>query len=392
MNSFPPRRAALLARDVYALSEYDNIDDAVGFLKTQYGALLTFAEGSLVKGKTGGPGIIKVRTAFGFALLGHAELKGHAVILFRGTQYLADWLTNGNLSVSRSVGGQPVHDGFHQAFRNMIPQLRQFMGTATAQNVHTFHCIGHSLGGALATLCGEWLFHLYKVKPLIYTFGSPRVGFHGFSESCTNKLGAARIFRVYHRTDMVPCIPIWPFVHTPSSGQNYYLPSPGIVPLAKFHKMKHYVESVSKQSWLSLARLREHEKTEKDVLEWLKQDTLFGLTISSIEWLNQAIMYVLEKCVGGAIFLVAQGVSSAFTLMDRLAYLLNQGARFAEDLASWVLYLMRKIMTAIGLKRTVQAADLTHEFIRSVLLQLQQRVNQMANRTLNEVLADGRAV
>ena len=38
-------------------------------------------------------------------------------------------------------------------------------------------CVGHSLGGALATVCAVWAPEQYPLAPVsLYTFGQPRVG------------------------------------------------------------------------------------------------------------------------------------------------------------------------------------------------------------------------
>lgn len=91
MSEFTAYQAAVLADDVYALTRLNSLDQAIKYIKNEHGDVFKFVSEGVLKGKTGGPAIIKSRTAFGFTLLGQGPLKGHAVILFRGTQYLADW-------------------------------------------------------------------------------------------------------------------------------------------------------------------------------------------------------------------------------------------------------------------------------------------------------------
>ena len=113
-NEQPAKVAAALARDVYALTKYKTQKLALSALNNLYKSNLAFADDNLLTATTGGPPGFKVSTGFGFVLLGKSKaLKGHAFIIFRGTQYLADWLTNGNLTTSRSESGFLVHDGFH---------------------------------------------------------------------------------------------------------------------------------------------------------------------------------------------------------------------------------------------------------------------------------------
>ena len=69
----------------------------------------------------------------------------------------------------------------------------------------------HSLGGALATLGANWIKAQYKVPVKLYTFGSPRVGHNPFAIQSETSLNG--IYRAVHRSDPVPMVPVWPFVH-----------------------------------------------------------------------------------------------------------------------------------------------------------------------------------
>ena len=392
MANLNPLLTAELASGVYALTKTDSIDAAIVELNRKFGVAFTFSEETLLKAKTGGPWFIKCQTAFGFTLLGKGQLKGHAFFIFRGTQYLADWLTNLNITASRSSSGQPVHDGFNMSFNTMLPKLAEFMNVVNKSNITHIHCIGHSLGGALATLCADWIQSAHNRKPYIYTYGSPRVGLYGFSSLVTRNLGAERIFRAYHKTDIVPCIPIWPYMHTPNSGQDYFLPSPGLVPMAEYHGMNHYIESVRNKSWSALAALRSEQKSDAGVLQWLKSNSPVAITIPVLEWLNQAVIYVLKKCLNGAAWLISEGFANSFTLMDQLAFILNKGIDLSESVSAIVLDLIRKIMTILGMKKTLKAIDLTRDFIRYILLSLQRKVNQFTQGVLNQILVNGRSI
>lgn len=392
MTELNPKASSAFARDVYDLTKQQSLEAALKLLNKKYQGNLDFSEDVLLKAKTGGPWMIKCRTAFGFFLVGKGALEGNAIILFRGTQYLADWLTNGNFSVSRNVSGKPVHDGFNLTFKTMEPKLKEFMGTIMGKNITQIHCIGHSLGGALATICADWIRSSYGIKPYLYTFGSPRVGFMGFADYCTRQVGQDRIFRAYHKTDIVPWIPIWPFIHTPITGRDYYLPSPGIMPGAEYHDMDRYIKSVDGKEWLTLSAMHVEQKTESGILHWLRSVSPVGLTITAMEWLNEALVYVLKKCLNTGAWLISGATGTAFTIMDQLAYVLNNGIAISENVSSLVLQLMRKIMEMLGMKRTLTAMDLSHEFIRSTFLQLQTRANEYARTALSNAMVDGRAI
>lgn len=392
MTRLTPRLSASLADGVYALTKKESIDAAIKDLNVLFKDVAGFSDETMLKAKTGGPWVIKCRTAFGFTLVGKGKYTGQAFILFRGTQYLADWLTNLNINVSRGASGQPVHDGFNLSFKTMEPQLKEFMGALSKNKITQIHCIGHSLGGALATICADWIRSAYKIKPYLYTFGSPRVGLIGFADCCTRNIGADRIFRAYHKTDIVPCIPTWPFIHTPNSGKDYYLPSPGILPWATYHDMEKYIESVTGKDWPALAALKTEKRTEAGIVQWLKSSSPVGLSITALDWLNEALVYVLKKCLNGAAWAISNDMGTSFTLMDQLAYVLKKSIDISENVSSLVLHLIRKIMEILGMRLTLKAADLTREFIRNIFLRLQAKANAYAKSALSEVMVKGRAI
>lgn len=391
MNNLDPKQSVSLAEDIYALTRFIKLEDAIDFLKIKYANAFAVSSGNILKGKTGGPGFIKSRTAFGVVLLGHGKFKGQAFFVFRGTQYLADWLTNVNVSVSASSLGQPVHDGFNESFKSMKSQLTQFKDGFGA-DIHTVHCIGHSLGGALATICAEWLKKTTRKDVFLYTYGSPRVGLYGFSQVCTSTLGEHAIFRVYHKTDLVPYIPIWPFLHVPFNNNGYYLYSPGVIPFKKYHDISEYRNTVGSQSWGVLKGHQTSPKNEAGIMRWLKESTPAGMTITTIEWLNDALIFVLKKCSDAAASLISRSFSATFTLMDKIAYILKKGIDLSETVSGWVVSLIEKMMSLIGMKKVVDKAKLTHEFIRNIFMRMSQKIHEYVQRILDDVLVDGRSI
>ena len=384
-----PTQAASLSSDVYLLSTLSK-EAAVSILNNNYAGTIAFLDDNVLTGHTGGPGALKVRTAFGFCLKGQGAYERNAFVIFRGTQYLADWLTNLNVSLARSTSGQLIHDGFHTAFQSMLPQIENAM--ASFAEGSTVHCIGHSLGGALATLAAEWFATSTEFnKPYLYTFGSPRVGLDGFSLKCTEllRVDRDRVFRSYHRTDVVPYIPLWPYVHTPYSGRDYFLPSPGALPGAEWHDMKKYVHSVKGETWETLYHLRPPKNSESGIEKWLQSSAIIGASMVAIEWLNDAIAYVVQRCFECIGINVSHAASTSMTLLDRLAFLLNEGANAAKDVSTWVLLLMKKIIQFLGWSKGLESFELTQQFIRQMLENLSVKINTHAKSALNTVLADG---
>jgi len=341
----------------------------------------------LLTATTGGPPGFKVSTGFGFVLLGKSvESKGHAFIVFRGTQYLADWLTNGNLTTSRSESGFLVHDGFHSAFNSMKPRIKEFMKVIQQpkNGIHTIHCIGHSLGGALATLCARWVSK--KKTTYLYTFGSPRVGLEAFAKNITEELSSDNIFRVYHKTDPVPKLLPWPYAHVPSSGIDYYMHSSGSNLSAAYHLMPTYCASIGSRSWDVIKGEVEDKKSDFGIARWLESKGSNSLSVTVVGWLEQALVFVLKKCLGVAHTALAGMVGGGITFIDKLAYILAKGINLAKHISRWVILFIKKIMQVLGMKYVADKIQLTQSFIRSILHRLQRSVNIATQQALMKII------
>ncbi|WNO09771.1 lipase family protein [Teredinibacter sp. KSP-S5-2] len=395
MPRLAPALAANLASSIYALVDFHTLDEAVTALKTKYGSILDINPQNMVSGRTGGPSVLKSRSGFGFVCLGKDTYKGHAFLIFRGTKFLADWLTNFNMGVSSSAFGQPMHDGFNQAFHSMLPQLSPFISQLKIQGVHSIHCIGHSLGGALATRCAEQIKSSTATAPYLYTFGAPRVGLRPFADTLTSNLSAEKMFRVYHRTDIVPCIPFWPFIHAPTTlGEHYdyYQPSPGEFPGAQWHSMQGYINTVGNQGWAALRNRKAKLNDPASIEGWINRTSPISFNLTNLEWLDKAINYVLNKCFNFVGSFITSIGSGTFTLMDRLAYILSQGINLAKNLSSLVLALIRKIMSLLGMKPVLDKVDATYAFIRGIFQRLSHRLSMQCQQVLDSVLINGHTV
>ena len=365
-----------LARDVYPIARSGSKKRAVNLLKDNYGNAIVLLESSLFKGKTGGPAGIKISTGFGCVVLGNnKQHKGRAFIVFRGTKLLADWLSNFNIAPARSESGYSVHDGFNTAFHSMKPQLMELVNLAKKQGATSFHCIGHSLGGALATLCANWLQNRGE-STYLYTYGSPRVGLNDFSTYLTTQMTTKRIYRVFHKTDVVPMIPTWPYVHIPDSGTDYWLHSPGILPGAKYHDMAEYCLSTRGKAWNTLAGNRQAHKSDLSIQQWLMQKTRATFSMDTLQWLQSAIVFVVKKVSSAA------GSYEKFTVLDHLAYVLAKGINLAEKLSRWVKYFIHKVMEVLGLKPSPHETIFSKSFIRDLLGRLERKVYQSVDSAL----------
>lgn len=164
----------------------------------------------------------------------------HLLILFRGTVELNDWKTNVQFSRKlfeirgpTSLGSpspsstpapplehiRPVdprkdlssvapqarmHEGFTEAYMSIQDQLHRYV---LFQNRRKLTFIGHSLGGALATLCAIdfQLSYEDRFDVELFTFGSPRVGNPEFRTLVNQHIPNS--YRIVNGLDAVPGLP-----------------------------------------------------------------------------------------------------------------------------------------------------------------------------------------
>ena len=162
-------------------------------------------------------------------------------LIFRGTENFDDWKTNVNFSrelfeirkpptaesnqpVSRQimrpeqaspvdVNGEQLankatsakmHEGFVEAYMSIQNELHPYVEmTKPAKLTMT----GHSLGGALATLCAIDFRLTYndRFNIELFTYGSPRVGNHSFVELVNRHIPES--VRFVNGLDIVPGVP-----------------------------------------------------------------------------------------------------------------------------------------------------------------------------------------
>ena len=102
-----------------------------------------------------------------------------------------------------------VHRGFMQAFTAIWPLVqktvedthRSLVASAPQGVRIDVFCTGHSLGGALATLCALFLSWRIECRIALYSFGAPRVGSHSFARMFNRCVPDA--YRVVCGSDLV---------------------------------------------------------------------------------------------------------------------------------------------------------------------------------------------
>lgn len=172
-------------------------------------------------------------------------------IAFRGTKGIKDIITDANAIRVRmdldnvSDSARPnVHWGFLKQFRSIETHLAAFMG-----DIDTIHITGHSLGGALATLCAMSLSHRYpEMFITLTTFGSPRVGCDDFAEQFKHRTNI-RAKRFARPRDTVTTIPTsWRFKHV---GTPVWMHKEGPSLSPKVGRVKRFFRAL----WRTITRL-----------------------------------------------------------------------------------------------------------------------------------------
>lgn len=382
MTEISPKHAATLAEDIYAV-------------RSQMGTTL-FLKNPLFSQKPGssqhlkaevGFRIINAKDGFGVCVRGGKGREKEMFIMFRGTtlsNYGADLISDVRIGVETSKTGLPVHVGFNHAFCSMLPSIKEFV-SANIDATSTIHVIGHSLGGAVAAIAADWLSAQGKHVKL-YTFGAPKPGFEFFADKLTSRLGADNIYRVYHATDVVPMVPVYPFAHSPTNNFGYQIPSNSFISFAA-HKMVNYGNSVKDQSWSALKNIGDNTIYHHSIEHWINSDSpLNPADPKTWEWINAGLTWVLRQVIGGAVAYLQSPIISCFSLADKIAWILRNGIDLSIEASGWVLKLMRKIMQALGMKVAKAASELTRQFMRTILMRLIERMSAEAIRAIRGLM------
>lgn len=140
--------------------------------------------------------------------IGYTESQKTIYIAFQGTDSVKNWVSNLD-AVTTSYphcDGCTVHKGFYKAEQVVINDI--FEQVRSLRNRFPDYSIlvtGHSLGGALATLCATDLVSSGVSNVRVFNFGSPRVGNTAFAAYAQELY---EHYRVTHHKDMVLHVPM----------------------------------------------------------------------------------------------------------------------------------------------------------------------------------------
>lgn len=341
-----------------------------------------------IKGETGGfLGFFETQT--GFAILGQGQKKyqGHHVIAVRGSRTTPDWLTNANFGVATSYNNSSVHIGFNDTFSSMRPALEKRLGRQIREaRTKTVHCVGHSLGGALASLIADWVKAEFGCKVNLYTFGAPRVGLSGYARKSTFNID--RHFRCTHGADPIPLVPLWPFQHAPTEGLGEYRldGADGISTAA--HKMDEtgspgYRNTANTDDWRAL-KTRSVHLLDQPVR--LRYEDRFRASFTGYwaDRLSAALTTLLKDSGYYSAMALQAGFGTTFTFYDRLAKCLEKVADASTQFAEQTAGLLGHMLVFAG-KAAVKVTELTFRFIRWVFDKTMGALYRCAEQALNRL-------
>jgi triacylglycerol lipase len=308
--------------------------------------------------------------------------KKHLVIATRGTRPemgYPDLLTDVNISSNRHMpGAGPIHSGFFDTYNSLKPTLLEVENAI--KHADFIHCVGHSLGGAVANLVAIHCAQLgAEVK--LYTFGAPRVGLHDalYDKVLVNYLGAENIFRVSHSLDPIPMIPVAPYIHVLPSikdANNFFISSPVNSISLDNHDTGNYIHSVQDKSWdeIRSAKLKEGYLNKQYFNQWRASES----------WLKQSVgasinasMSLLQRIFQGLIDTVGIGLKDVATVIDLLVVAIQKGVEIFQISKSFVTKFLSDCAKMFGF-----AVDVSQEILIKLLRKLKVELTLAAKMAL----------
>jgi hypothetical protein len=195
--------------------------------------------------------------------------------------------------------------------------------------------------------------------------------------------GAENIYRVYHDTDPVPMIPVYPYMHMPYESNAYRMKGVGKLIAPAAHMMAGYTKSVGDCAWSSLPVILPKHSGFQAASDWLADaskdsgpcimfsSNALQLILSALDW--------IVKRLGDA---AALTVNAGATVIDALARLLYNGALLSIQIAETIRNLLATAMCFLG-RQIADSTNTTVAFIQYVLGMLFRFAATMARRAID---------
>jgi triacylglycerol lipase len=337
-----------------------------------------------------------IPSGFGFMAQLNGGRSREIVIATRGTATWADAGTDINAIPTPGPTGHAIHKGFGTTFKSYVQQLNEFIKQQNLGFKPTaVHCMGHSLGGALANLnaaaCAELGFNSY-----LYTVAAPRVGMVPYAEHLSKKMKVAHVYRVANEADIVTMVPCYPFVHSPYVHGTYLLEAG----MLKINPMQHMLAngygSMVNSSWKQMQSLTQGKQQQlenslypannKEAGQFEQLAKMPGAMFSGrlLKLINKAIHDMLSRLGAQSLLCVSHYGTGAFTVLDQLSEILARYAQASHKQAKEVAGMLNAIMAYLG-RSTHALADASVATIRWMFNLLHLSVNTMAKQAIQLV-------
>lgn len=392
MNELNPTQIFVLSDKAYELKRtFSQV------VKRDLANALPFVNVETLKPITATSGLITpVSSGFGFMAQLNGGRSREIVIATRGTATWADAGTDINAIPTPGPTGHAIHKGFGTTFKSYVQQLNEFIKQQNLGFKPTaVHCMGHSLGGALANLnaaaCAELGLNSY-----LYTVAAPRVGMVPYAEHLSKKMNAEHVYRVANEADVVTMLPTYPFVHSPYVHGTYLLEG-GMLKINPIqHKLANGYSSMVNANWKqmqsqSLSKQQQLENSlypanNKEAGQFEQLAKMPGAMFSGrlLKLINKAIHDMLTRLGAQSLLSVGHYRSGAFTVLDQMAEILARYAQASHKQAKEVAGMLNAIMAYLG-RSTHALADASVATIRWVFNLLHQSVNTMAKQAIQLV-------
>ncbi|BET26657.1 lipase (class 3) [Limnobacter thiooxidans] len=328
---------------------------------------------------------IDLLSGFGFIARGTGSRANELVLVTRGTNFehnKFDLATNANFGYGIGPRGHVFHRGFLKTFKSYQNQLVNFVTQHGTNRPATIHCMGHSLGGALANLNACLLqdagFHV-----CLYTIGAPRVGLVGYAQDITKRIPQTHIRRIANPCDPVPMVPVFPYAHA-SRGQSELLVQHGEKIGIEAHLLHSgYSKMAYSSSWSDFAPMPHALAAHADLARQFASIGGGGMFNAKLLYLISQLTRLVLHDLGQAALVTVQGtLSVAFTAVDLLAETLMKAANATRLMAEDVYSIVNSMLDFLG-RAHMKGTDITLNTLRWVLSQFSM---EMAGRAQQAML------
>lgn len=322
---------------------------------------------------------IDLLSGFGFVAHGTGSRANELILVTRGTNFQHnkfDLATNANIGYGIGPRGNVVHRGFLKTFKSYQNQLVNFVSQSGAKRPSTIHCMGHSLGGALANL-NACMLRDAGFNVCLYTIGAPRVGIVSYAQDMTRQVAPSQIRRIANPCDPVPMVPVFPYAHA-SRGPSELLIQHGEKVGIDAHLLHSgYSKMAHSSSWSDFAPMPNVLQSQADLAREFARiggGNMFNTKL--LELIGKLTKRVLLN-MGYAYLVTVQGsLSMAFTAVDLLAEVLVKAVNASKLLADDVFTIVNSMLDFMG-RAPINSTAMTIQTLHWVLGQFS---TEMAGR------------